>query len=172
MERNGLMDIQIELAKMADLPEIVAIYNSTIPGRRVTADLEPVTVESRLAWFAAHAPDRYPLWVLRAEGRVAGWLSFSQFHSRAAYDATAELSIYIAEAERGRGLGGTLIRHALEAAPGLGLATLVGLVFGHNAPSLALLERYGFERWGLLPRVAKLDGIERDLVYVGRRVGE
>jgi len=41
-------------ATEADLPAIVEIYNSTIPGRMVTADLEPVTVESRRAWFQAH----------------------------------------------------------------------------------------------------------------------
>ena len=50
------------------------------------------------------------------------------------------------------------------------VATLLGFVFGHNAPSLALFERLGFERWALLPRVAELDGVERDLVIVGRRV--
>lgn len=162
---------RIEIARFEDLPDIVAIYNSTIAGRQVTADLEPVSVESRIGWFEAHGPDRHPLWVLRKEGRVAGWLSFSSYHSRAAYDATAELSIYVAESERGLGLGGLLIRHAIAAAPPLGIKTLVGLVFGHNEPSLRLLGKHGFERWGLLPRVAELDGVERDLVIVGLRVG-
>ncbi|MDG0812520.1 GNAT family N-acetyltransferase [Cohnella rhizosphaerae] len=162
---------RIEVARFDDLPDIVSIYNATIPGRQVTADLEPVSVESRIGWFEAHRQDRHPLWVLRAEGRVAGWLSFSSYHSRAAYDATVELSIYVSEAERGRGLGGMLIRHAIAAAPPLGVKTLVGLVFGHNEPSLRLLGKHGFERWGLLPRVAELDGIERDLVIVGLRVG-
>lgn len=162
---------RIEIARLEDLPNIVAIYNSTISGRQVTADLEPVSVESRIGWFEAHRPDRHPLWVLRKEGGVAGWLSFSSYHSRAAYDATAELSIYVAESERGFGLGGLLIRHAIAAAPRLGIKTLVGLVFGHNEPSLRLLGKHGFERWGLLPRVAELDGVERDLVIVGLRVG-
>ncbi|WP_217594623.1 GNAT family N-acetyltransferase [Cohnella sp. GbtcB17] len=162
---------RIEIARYEDLSDIVAIYNSTIAGRQVTADLEPVSVESRIGWFDAHRPDRHPLWVLRKERCVAGWLSFSSYHSRAAYDATAELSIYVAESERGQGLGDLLIRHAIAAAPPLGIKTLVGLVFGHNEPSLRLLGKHGFERWGLLPRVAELDGVERDLVIVGLRVG-
>ncbi|MEK0315917.1 GNAT family N-acetyltransferase [Cohnella sp. 56] len=164
--------MKIELARIEDLPGIVDIYNATIPSRQVTADLEPVSVESRVSWFEAHAPQRHPLWVLRLEGRIAGWLSFSAFHSRAAYDATAEISIYIAADCRGRGLGGVLIRHAIAAAPPLGIRTLVGLVFGHNEPSLGLLRKHGFERWGLLPRVAALDGVERDLVFVGLRVAD
>ncbi|MFD2333311.1 GNAT family N-acetyltransferase [Cohnella sp. GCM10020058] len=161
---------RIEIARFEDLPDIVSIYNSTVAGRQVTADLEPVSVESRIGWFEAHLPDRHPLWVLRRDGHVAGWLSFSAYHSRAAYDATAELSIYLAESARGLGLGGVLIRHAIAAAPPLGIKTLVGLVFGHNEPSLRLLGKHGFERWGRLPRVAELDGIERDLVIVGLRL--
>jgi L-amino acid N-acyltransferase YncA len=42
--------------------------------------------------------------------------------------------------------------------------------FGHNEPSLALFESFGFQRWELLPRVAALGGVERDLVIVGRRL--
>ena len=58
-----------------DLPRIVEIYNSTIPGRMVTADLNPVTVESRRGWFHEHAPDRAPLWVLEENGEIVAWLS-------------------------------------------------------------------------------------------------
>ncbi|MNL65666.1 putative phosphinothricin acetyltransferase YwnH [compost metagenome] len=48
--------------------------------------------------------------------------------------------------------------------------TLLGFIFGHNAPSLGLFASLGFTRWGDLPRVAVLDGVERDLIIVGRRV--
>ena len=92
-------------AREADLPAIVDIYNSTIPGRMVTADLAPVTVESRRAWFREHEPNRRPLWVAEDKGRVVAWLSFSSFYGRPAYDATAEISLYVAESHRGRGVG-------------------------------------------------------------------
>ncbi|MBV8628542.1 MAG: N-acetyltransferase, partial [Paraburkholderia sp.] len=48
-------------ATLDDLPAIVAIYNSTVASRQVTADLEPVSVESRLPWFHAHGPAARPL---------------------------------------------------------------------------------------------------------------
>lgn len=163
------MSLRHRLATRADLPRIVAIYNSTIASRMVTADLEPVSVESRERWFAEHQ-GRRPLWVVEVDGEMAGWLSFSDFHSRPAYSRTAELSIYLDEAFRGRGLGRYLLEQAIAAAPGLEVDSLVGLIFGHNAPSLALFERYGFQRWGDLPRVAVLDGVERDLIIVGRRL--
>jgi phosphinothricin acetyltransferase len=59
---------------------------------------------------------------------------------------------------------------AVTRAPALGLHTLLGYIFGHNAPSLRLFESHGFNRWAHLPRVAVLDGTERDLIIVGRRV--
>jgi len=160
----------IRHATRADLAAIVAIYNATIPSRMVTADLEPVSVESRLEWFAAHAPDRHPLWVMECDAQVIAWLSFSSFHARPAYAKTAELSVYVGENHRGRGIGGQLLAEALAKAPHMGFTNLVGLIFGHNAPSLAVFAKAGFARWGELPRVAELDGVERDLVIVGRRV--
>jgi phosphinothricin acetyltransferase len=158
------------IAERADLPHIVEVYNSTIPSRLVTADTEPVSIESRVRWFEEHSADSRPLWVAEADGRIAGWLSFSSFYGRPAYSKTAEVSVYVHEAHRKQGLGSYLLGEALARAPSLELDTLLGFIFGHNLPSLALFEKFGFERWGLLPKVAALDGIERDLVIVGRRV--
>jgi L-amino acid N-acyltransferase YncA len=152
------------------LPQIVEIYNSTIPSRLVTADTDPVSVESRVRWFDEHSPEFRPLWVAESAGRIAGWLSFSSFYGRPAYNKTAEISVYIHEAHRKQGLGSYLLNEALAHAPSLKLDTLLGFIFGHNLPSLALFEKFGFRRWGELPKVAALDGIERDLVIVGRRL--
>jgi len=158
-------------ATEADLPAIVAIYNTTIPGRMVTADLEPVTVESRRAWFTAHQQPSRPLWVLSdSMGTVRAWLSFDTFYPRAAYDGTAMIAIYVDPACRRAGHGRRLLQSALDRAPSLGLHTLLGYIFGHNEPSLRLFSAYGFDRWAHLPRVAVLDGVERDLVIMGLRV--
>lgn len=161
---------QIDYANIEDLPAIIDIYNSTISGRMVTADLEPVTLESRIPWFEDHRSDSRPLWVMRVNGEIAAWMSFQSFYGRPAYQGTAEISIYVDEQYRGTGAGSILIEKALEECPRLNVSNLVGFVFGHNEPSLKLLKKFGFEQWGLLPRVAELDGIKRDLVIVGRAI--
>ena len=69
-----------------------------------------------------------------------------------------------------RGVAEALLAHAIHAAPALGVRTLLGFIFAHNAPSIALFERAGFAVWGRLPRVAELDGIARDLSILGREV--
>lgn len=169
---NPLDALTVRDAAERDLPAIVEIYNATIPGRLVTADTEPVTVASRVPWFRAHNPQRRPLWVVLDGGRVCAWLSFNSFYGRPAYNPTAEVSIYVAESHRRRGLGGALLERAIAHAPTCEIRTLLGFVFGHNEPSLRLFAQHGFERWGHFPRVAVLDGIERDLVILGRRVAE
>lgn len=154
----------------ADLPAIVAIYNSTIAGGMVTADTAPVTVASRVPWFRAHSPDKRPFWVDEdADGAICAWLSFSDFHPRPAYQPTAEISVYVAETRRRCGLADLLLAQAIQRAPAIGVRNLVGLIWAHNEPSLRLFSKHGFARWGRLPQVALLNGVERDLVIVGRR---
>jgi len=149
------------------LPDIIEIYNATVPTRMVTAELEPTTVEARLPWFDEHSPDQYPFWVAESEGRVIGWLDFKKFLPRSAYRGTAEISVYVDDKFRRRGVARELLEKAIAVAPSLGITALVGLIFGHNEPSLKLFERLGFERWGFLPGIAQLDGVQRDLVVVG-----
>lgn len=155
-----------------ELDAIVEIYNTTIDSRMVTADLEPVTVESRVKWFNEHSEQHRPLWVMKVDGEIIAWLSFSSFHSRAAYNATAEISIYISPKSRSKGIGSRFLQKAIEECPRLHIRNIVALVFGHNEPSLALLRKFGFEQWGLLPGIANLDGIDRDLVMMGKKVFE
>jgi len=159
-------------ATKADLPAIVEIYNAAIPGRMATADTEPVSVESRGGWFREHHPDRRPLWVAVENGAIVGWLSFQSFYGRPAYHATAEISVYVSLDKQRGGIGRALLARAIEQAPRLGVKTLLGFIFSHNDPSLRLFEGFGFQRWGVLPRVAELDGSERDLIIVGRRITE
>ncbi len=169
---NFLMyeNFAIRDAETNDMPSIIDIYNSTIPGRMVTADLEPVSVESRMRWFNEHSPAFRPLWVVETNGEICAWVSFQSFYGRPAYNATAELSIYIHQDYRGKKLGKFLIQRAIEECPKIGVKTLLGFIFGHNEPSLKLFLSFGFEKWAHLPKVAELDGVERDLLILGKRL--
>ncbi len=154
----------------ADLPAIVEIFNEAIRGRISTAQLDPVSFEDRLPWFHEHSRESHPLWVAGDEGQIAGWLSFQSFMTRCAYRGTAEISVYVSGKYRRAGVGRALLEKAIAYSPSLEINALVGCIFGHNAPSLGLFERLGFERWGVLPRIARVDEVERDLVMVGRHI--
>ncbi len=167
------INIQIRDATLNDLPAIVAIYNSTVPSQQVSADAEPITVESLETWLKGRETKTRPVWVIESETVpecIVGWLSFSDFYGRPAYSATAELSIYIDERWRQQGCGKFMLKCALEYAPSLGISTVLGFVFAQNIASLKLFRSFGFSDWGVLPRVAKLNETEHDLIIVGRRV--
>jgi len=153
-----------------DLPAIVAIYNDSIPGRMATADLEPVSVESRLQWFHNHDPRHHPIWVATIQQQISAWISIQPFYGRPAYRHTAEVSLYVSPTHRRMGIAGKLLTRIIKRCPELGISTLLSFVFAHNQPSIRLNEKFGFKQWGRLPGVAELDRIERDLLILGRRV--
>jgi L-amino acid N-acyltransferase YncA len=75
------------------------------------------------------------------------------------------------EPSRG-GIGRRLLGEAIQRAPQFGLKTLTAGAFAHNVPSLKLFEDFGFERWAHYPKVAELDGVERDLGVLGLRLDD
>jgi L-amino acid N-acyltransferase YncA len=155
-------------ATINDLPKIVAIYNSTVPTRMVTADTEPVSVDSRLSWFHEHNSAGRPLWVVEDDNNgIIGWVSFQSFYGRPAYAATAEISIYLDPLQRGKGIGKEVLQYSIDRAKYFGIKTLLGFIFAHNEPSLKLFKQLGFEEWANLPNIAVLDGIERSLKILG-----
>jgi phosphinothricin acetyltransferase len=135
-----------------------------------TADLEPVSVASRIDWFHTHTPDHRPIWVLELDGKIGGWLSFRPFYGRAAYYHTAEIGIYLDPKYQHQGWGSKLLSQAITISPKLDLQTLLAFVFAHNQTSLRLFTKHGFLNWGYLPEVAQLDGNKRDLVILGKKI--
>jgi L-amino acid N-acyltransferase YncA len=150
----------IGTALESDEADIIAIYNQAVAERFLTADTQPVTVSSRRAWFAEHSAGAYPIFVDRRGAALVGWCSLSPYRSgRQALRQVAEISYYVHEEWRGRGVGKGLVEHALRAAPSLGFRNLLAILLETNAPSVRLLEANGFARWGHLPLIANFDGV-------------
>jgi phosphinothricin acetyltransferase len=162
-------------ATSADLPRIVEIYNCAVATRESSCDLDPVTIGSREPWFVKHVGSRRPIWVAEdadaPERGVVGYLGFFYFmNERPGYFITSDLAIYLHPEYQGKRLGTYLLDEAIRHAPSLGIEVLAVTIFASNEPSIRLFARHGFEQWGLMPRVARLGHIERDLVMMGRRL--
>ncbi len=162
----------MRIATQEDLPRIVSIYNTTIPSRQSTADITEVTIAARRDWFKQHIPGKHPLLVHEHNGMVIAWVSFQAFYGRAAYDHTAEISIYISPENRGKGLGRALLSEALGMTGKLDIKTLVSFIFSHNCASIRLFKSLAFEEWGRLPEVAEMDGKEYSLSIFGKRINK
>lgn len=167
------MGMLIRLAEFEDLPEIVAIYNSTVASRQVTADLQVVTVAERQNWLLGHLRDvQRPVYVVVNQGRLVAWASLSDYYPRAAYRISAEVSIYVHEDCRGQGIGRSLLQYLLQRASCLGVVNVLAVIFGHNQPSLHLFKQLGFQQWGRLPEVCDLGEQMADVLILGKRLPE
>jgi phosphinothricin acetyltransferase len=159
------MNLHVRDAVEADLPAIVAIYNQSIPGGWSTADTRPLTVADRLEWFRRFDPARRPLWVAELDGAIVAWISLSSFyHDRPAYNATAEVSLYIATDHQNQGLGSILLQRLIDRCPDFGVSNLIGMHFDHNEATRRLNERFGFEQAGHLTDIAEVHGQKRGLL--------
>ncbi|WP_296402875.1 GNAT family N-acetyltransferase [Psychrobacter sp.] len=159
----------IRLAKPDDLAQVVAIYNQSIAGKASTADLTPVTIADRKIWFDDHLNNPHrPIYIMtNATGSIVAWGSFSDVKSRLAYHISSEISIYVAESGQGLGLGKQMLQWMLSQAPQLGITNILALIFGHNKPSLALFNKFGFEQWGKLPNVCDMQDFRADIIILG-----
>jgi L-amino acid N-acyltransferase YncA len=162
----------IRLATREDLPAIVDIYNQSIPAGWSTADTKPITVEDRIEWFAKFEPTRRPIWVVEFNGEVVATAYLSSFYAgRPAYNATAEISVYIATKFHRRGLGKRLKQWVIQQCPRYGITTLLSMYFDHNEATRQINDSLGFETMGHLPRIATVQGEPRGLVIAGLRIG-
>ena len=171
-------NLSIRLATIDDLPRIVEIYNQSIAGKQATADLQPVSVADRQAWFDAHTGNR-PLVVAQTRsetssetslGEIIGWGSLSDLYARPAYHISTEISIYVADEAKGQGVGKALVNYLIQVAPSCGVQQVVALIFAHNTPSLAMFEKLGFESWGKFKQVCDMQGFIADVVILGKSV--
>lgn len=159
----------IRFARLADLKQIVEIYNQAVAARGSTADLDPATVDSRESWFHEHGFDTYPIWVAESENAIAGWCCLSPHRpGRKALRRTAEISFYVHEEHQRHGVGSSLITHAIEDCPRLSIRNLFTWNLDTNEASARILEKFGFEEWGRLPNVAEIDGQTCGQVIFGR----
>ena len=137
----------IRPATSQDASRLCAIYTPIVAATHISFEVEPPTEEEMGRRMEA-AP--VPWLVRESEGEVVGFASAAPFRERAAYRWTAEMSIYVAERARLRGLGRELGMALLEGLRSGGYHSAVGVVALPNAASEGLLRALGFEPAGLL----------------------
>jgi L-amino acid N-acyltransferase len=160
--------MRIRLAEVADAEAIRCIYNVEVLETTNTFDMVPRSRSEQEAWILEHR-GVYPAVVAVETPRsglagpagaddeiVVGFGSLSPYRERSGYSATAENSVYVDRAHRGRGVGKALLAELLVLASAHGFHSVIARIGGHNESSIALHTAAGFE----------LIGVERE---VGRK---
>ncbi|MDF2926983.1 MAG: family acetyltransferase [Paenibacillaceae bacterium] len=151
-------------AIVEDLPGILEIYNDAIRRLTATFDLEEKTLEDRREWFS-HYGAHHPLIVAHADGKIAGYSSLSMFREKEAFKSTAELSLYIAEDFRGRGIGKALMLEIVNRARKVGFHTIVSGITAGNEISVRMHEQFGFQYVGNFREVGSKFGRWQDVLF-------
>jgi len=158
--------VSIEPMRPEDWSAVRAIYLEGIATGNATFETAAPEWEK---WDAAHIPACRL--VARLDGDVAGWAALSAVSSRCVYAGVAEVSVYIAEAARGRGIGLRLLSGLVAASEEAGIWTLQAGIFPENEASVRLHERCGFRIVGRRERLGQLQGTWRDVLLMERRSG-
>jgi phosphinothricin acetyltransferase len=134
----------IRSAAEDDLADILRIYNQAIEKTTAVFEYRPHTLEMRREWFKAKQAASLPVLVALESGAVLGFASYGPFRAWPAYKYSVELSVYVDESARGRGIGSVLVRSILESAHKQDLHVVMAGITADNAVSLRLHEKLGF----------------------------
>lgn len=161
---GATVDPHIEPLTPADWSRVCEIYAEGIATGLATFQTSVPTWDE---WDRGHLGACRLL--IREGNEVLGWAALSPVSKRHVYRGVAEVSIYLAAAARGRGLGKRLLAALVEASEENGIWTLQAGIFPENTASVRLHENCGFRAVGLRERLGELHGDWRDVLLLERR---
>lgn len=107
--------------------------------------------------------------IAESGGTIAGWAALSPTSPRAAYRGVAEISIYIAAEDAGKGVGSLLLHELIDASEAAGFWTIQSAIFKENTVSIHLHKKAGFREIGYREKVAERFGEWHDIILMERR---
>lgn len=158
------MNFAIQPMSEADATAVLEIYGQGIATGDATFETEVPAWEK---FTSGHLP--HSRLVARDGTGVLGWAMLTPVSGRCVYGGVAEVSIYVAESERGRGLGRALLEELIRQSEQNGIWTLQAGIFPQNAASIRLHKHHGFREVGRRERIGKLNDHWRDTVLLERR---
>ena len=148
----------------SDWEQVREIYLQGIATGLATFETEAPSWER---WDAAHHP--FARLAARAGGQLWGWAALAPVSSRAVYRGVAEVSVYVRDSARGRGVGRALLEELIAVSEANGIWTLQAGIFAINLPSLGLHRACGFREVGRRERIGQLHGVWLDTILMERR---
>lgn len=147
--------MEIRRATENDKQALLDIYNYEVLHGVATFDIGERTKEEWDDWFQAH----HTLFVAEEEGKIIGFVGYSRYRTRAAYDATVETTLYIHHEHRKQGVATKLMEYLIAYAKECpDVHVLVAVITSVNDASNQLHEKLGFSFCGTMPEVGYKNG--------------
>ena len=148
----------------ADWPEVSRIYAEGIASRIATFETVAPAWEQ---WDKGHLqPARL---VVEKDTGLLAWAALSPVSSRCVYAGVAEVSVYVSEDARGKGVGTMILKALVEESEKAGIWTLQAGIFSDNRASIRIHEKAGFRLLGYRERLGQLHGVWKDVAFLERR---
>jgi phosphinothricin acetyltransferase len=147
-----------------DSKSVLEIYRMGLETRNATFE---TTVPTWQEWDSKHLS--HSRFVSESEGNIVGWAALTPFSTREVYRGVAEVSVYIANGFRAKGIGSGLMEKIIISSELNGIWTLVSSIFPENEATLKLHTKFGFRIIGKREKIARLDGLWRDTILLERR---
>ena len=158
--------MEVRDVRETDAEAIAAIYAHHVLNGTASYDFDPPPADYHEEKIRRIAAAGWPFLVAEADGGVAGYAYVTQFRDRAAYQFTAEDSIYVHPDMMGRGIGKGLLQALLERSAVYGFKTIIAVIGGAEPASIALHAACGFVEVGRLRAVGWKKERWLDSVYM------
>ncbi len=154
----------IDQMRANDWEQVREIYLEGIRSGNSTFETDAPSWEK---WNEGHLP--FGRLVMRDEETVIGWAALSPVSKRDVYRGVAEVTVYVTESARGKGIGRRLLEALIAESEKNDIWTLQASIFPENTASVELHLRCGFREVGRRERIAMLRGVWRDTILFERR---
>jgi phosphinothricin acetyltransferase len=147
----------LRIAEVRDAERIAEIYKPYVEKTGISFEESPPSADE-MRGRIAHILSAYPYLVYEEKGLVLGYAYASRYRERAAYRWSLESSIYVAEDERGHGVGRSLMGALIAILREQGFVNFYAVITPPNPASFALHARFGFEPLASFPDTAFKNG--------------
>ncbi len=147
-----------------DWEQVASIYMEGIKTKNATFETQCPSWE---VWDEKHRKDcRF---VAKDDYQIAGWVALSNISARPVYSGVCEVSIYVANEYKGKGVGSILMQAMIDESEANGIWTLQAAIFPENTDSIHLHKKFGFRQVGIREKIGKMDAVWRDNIFLERR---
>ena len=156
--------ITLDIMKPSHWEAVKEIYEEGIATGNATFQQSAPTWEE---WNSSHL--QHSRIVAKEDNSVLGWAALTPVSGRCVYAGVAEVSVYVSDKARGKGLGKQLLQKLIEESEANGIWTLQAGIFPENTPSIKIHEACGFRIFGTRERIGKMNDVWRDNLVLERR---
>lgn len=157
------LNFLVRPADIADAPEVLSIF---LQAEALVVYKTGINLLSVVEWID-NATDEYPFLVVEHQSIVIGWCALEPFYGLPALAGAIEIGIYVDQSYHGKGAGKSMLNHVINLHKAKRLHSLIAYVLADNLQSQGFFRANGFQEWGCLPRVARSQGQENDLLLLG-----